>query len=172
MDVSIRCECEADQQAIHTLHRDAFECEDEANLVDALREGNHVSVSLVAETEGKVVGHILFSPVKIIADETSIDAVSLSPMAVCPKYQGLGIGGRLVRAGLDACRERGESIVVVLGHADYYPRFGFSAELAEPLQSPFGGGPAWMALELTPGALDGVQGHVRYAPPFRIFEAT
>jgi putative acetyltransferase len=68
-------------------------------------------------------------------------------MAVLPAHQRLGIGSRLVAAGLDACRQRGNRMVLVLGHPDFYPRFGFSAKLARPLESPFGGGAAWMAVE-------------------------
>ena len=66
----------------------------------------------------------------------------------------------------EACRKKGHKIVVVLGHTEFYPRFGFSAELAQPLESPFGGGEAWMAMELVSGALAGVEGRVEYPPPF------
>ena len=72
----------------------------------------------------------------------------------------------LVREGLRACREAGHRIVVVLGHPEFYPRFGFSARLAERLKSPYSG-PAFMAIELVPGALEGVEGEVRYPPPFK-----
>jgi putative acetyltransferase len=76
------------------------------------------------------------------------------------------IGSELVRRGLEVCRAQGHAIVIVLGHPDFYPRFGFSTELARPLESPFGGGEAWMAVELVPGALAGVKGRVEYPPPF------
>jgi putative acetyltransferase len=85
-------------------------------------------------------------------DQGVIDAVSLAPMSVNPKCQRQGIGSALVRHGLRVCRERGKAIVVVLRHPQYYPRFGFSAELARNLHGPFSGG-AWMALELKKGAL-------------------
>lgn len=88
-------------------------------------------------------------------------------MAVRPDRQRRGIGSRLIRDGLAMCRGRGHRVVVVLGHADYYPRFGFSPALAERLRSPFPG-PHFMALELVPGALDGVVGEVRYPPPFGV----
>jgi putative acetyltransferase len=91
-------------------------------------------------------------------------------MAVLPDFQRRGIGSKLVEAGLEACRKQGHKIVVVLGHPDFYPRFGFSAELAQPLKSPFGGGEAWMAMELVPGALEGVVGRVEYPPPFGSIE--
>jgi putative acetyltransferase len=88
-------------------------------------------------------------------------------MAVLPKSQRQGIGAALIRAGLDATRERGERIVIVVGHPNYYPRFGFSPKLAAALESPFPP-EAFMALELAPGALDGIRGKVRYAKPFGI----
>ena len=87
-------------------------------------------------------------------------------MAVLPSYQRQGIGSRLVEAGLEVCREKGCKIVVVLGHTEFYPRFGFTAELAQSLKSPFGGSDAWMSMELVSGALTGVEGRVEYPPPF------
>jgi putative acetyltransferase len=91
-------------------------------------------------------------------------------VAVLPARQREGIGSRLIEEGLRRCRELGHKIVIVVGHPEYYPRFGFSMALAEALASPFSGNPAWMALELVPGALQGVAGSVKYPPPFGIFE--
>ena len=95
-----------------------------------------------------------------------MDAVSLAPMAVLPGHQRQGIGTRLVEAGLRACRLQGHRVAVVLGHPEFYRRFGFTAELAQPLKSPFGGGEAWMAMEFEPGAMTGVKGRVEYPPAF------
>jgi putative acetyltransferase len=86
-------------------------------------------------------------------------------MAVVPSHQRRGIGSMLVREGLRACAEAGHRVVIVVGHPDFYPRFGFSAKMAEQLSSPYPG-PAFMAVELVPGALAGVEGEVRYPPPF------
>ena len=169
-DITIRQEVESDRQAIWKVNRSAFEYDDEANLVDALRDGRYVEVSLVAEKDGEIVGHILFSRLPIITNVGMVDAVSLAPMAVLPGHQRQGIGSQLVQAGLEVCREQGHKIVVVLGHPAYYPRFGFSAELARSLENPFGGGDAWMALELVSGAAAGVEGRVEYPPPFGMFE--
>ncbi|WP_203329109.1 GNAT family N-acetyltransferase [Candidatus Laterigemmans baculatus] len=166
MSLVIRPEAERDRQAVRGVNRAAFGTTAEADLVDALREGGQVAVSLVAESNGRLVGHILFSGLLIVADPATVDAVSLAPMAVLPSHQRQGIGCQLVEAGLRACRERGDRIVLVLGHPEFYRRFGFSAPLAEPLASPFGGGEAWMALELEPGALHGIAGRVEYPPPF------
>jgi putative acetyltransferase len=168
--VTVRHEAEHDRVAIWNVNKAAFEGDDEANLVDALRVGGFVEVSLVAEMDGEIVGHILFSRVAIVTIVGTVDALSLAPMAVLPSHQWQGIGSRLVEAGLEACRARGHKVVVVLGHPDFYPRFGFSAELARPLESPFGGGEAWMALELVPGALKGVEGRIRFSPPFGVFK--
>jgi putative acetyltransferase len=167
MEVVIRPEEEADRQAVWNVNRTTFETEEEANLVDALRDGGYVEVSLVAEVDGEIVGHILFSRLPIVANTATVDALSLAPMAVLPSHQRQGIGSRLVETALEACREKGHKIVVVLGHPEFYPRFGFSADLAQRLESPFGGGEAWMAMELTPAALAGVEGRVEYPPPFQ-----
>ncbi len=138
--------------------------------MDALRDGGYIEVSLVAEADGEIVGHILFSRITIVTEAQRVDALSLAPMAVLPSHQRQGIGSKLVEAGLESCREQGHKIVVVLGHPEFYPRFGFSAELARPLESPFGGGEAWMAKEFVPGVLSGVEGRIEYPPPFGAFE--
>ena len=168
--IVIRPETQQDRQAVWNVNRAAFETEEEANLVDALRDGEYVEVSLVAVSDGKVVGHILFSRLPIVTEGGTVDALSLAPMAVMPSHQRQGIGSRLVEAGIEACREKGCKIVVVLGHTEFYPRFGFSTDLAQPLKSPFGSGDAWMAMELVPGALTGIEGRVEYPPPFGQFE--
>ncbi len=115
-------------------------------------------MSLVAEQEGRVVGHILFSDLPIITGDGTVPALALAPMAVLPEFQRQGIGSTLVTRGLEACRQQGHQVVVVLGHSHFYPRFGFSPKLAANLESPFSGGDSFMAVELVPGALDGVDG--------------
>jgi putative acetyltransferase len=161
----VRPETPADYDSIRTVNTEAFGGPAEASLVDRLREDGHVLVSLVAVKEDTVVGHVLFSRLHIDANDRTIDAAALAPMAVRPGFQNNGIGSSLVRAGLDACRNAGETIVVVVGHRNYYPRFGFSPALARQLISPYSGD-SCMALELQPGAMKGIQGVVRYAPAF------
>lgn len=168
--IMIRPETGHDHRAIRTINQAAFGSDAEADLVDALRDGGYVEASLVAESDGLIVGHILFSKLPIVTEFETVDAVSLAPMAVIPSQQRRGIGTRLVEAGLAACRAQGHRIVLVLGHPSFYPRFGFTAALAEPLQSPFGAGEAWMALELESRALQGIEGRVEYPPPFGVFE--
>jgi len=161
----IRSEDANDWPAVHSVHQAAFGRSDEAQLVDQLRGEGVVLVSLVAVLDQRIVGHILFTRMSIETAAGSIPAVALAPMAVLPEHQRQGIGGRLIRAGLDASRDQGEQIVIVLGHAHYYPRFGFSTEKARSLDSPFPP-EAYMAVELRTGALDGVRGKVNYAAAF------
>jgi len=164
-DLVICPETAADIDAIGEVNRQAFGQEAEAALVDRLRNGGHARVSLVAVADTKIVGHILFSHLPIVGQEATTDALALAPMAVLPSHQRLGIGSALIEEGLRRCTEQGHRIVIVLGHPEYYPRFGFSAALAQPLESPFSG-EAFMAMELTSGALADVQGRVEYPPPF------
>ena len=151
--------------AIAALSRTAFGGDYEAKLIEGLRRDGAVVASLVALEDGEVVGHILFSDLSIEMDGRPISAASLATMAVRPDRQRQGIGSRLVREGLSAVRQRQRSAVIVVGHAGYYPRFGFSAELARKLESAFRGD-TFMALELVPGALAGQAGSVRYPAAF------
>ncbi len=168
MELSFREEQPGDRAAISEVVRRAFQQEAEARLVDLLRDGGYVRLSLVAENEGRIVGHVLYSELPIVGTSATTPALALAPMAVTPERQSQGIGSALIRHSLDVCRERGHKIVVVLGHTHYYPRFGFSLELALPLESPYAG-ESFMALELVPGALAGVRGKAEYAPPFQEF---
>jgi len=164
----VRTETAGDHPSVREVHRQAFGREEEGGLVDSLRERGFARLSLVAEQDGMVVGHILFSELEIVMDLGSVPALALAPLAVVPQHQRCGLGSMLVREGLRLCGNSGHRIVIVLGHTKYYPRFGFSAKLAEPLRSPYAG-PSFMALELETGALDGVDGEVRYPPPFEAF---
>ena len=167
--LEIRQQLPGDDPDVHKVNALAFEREAEAQLVEALRAApdSIPELSLVAVLEGEIVGHILFSPIRIETAEGSIPAISLAPMAVLPDHQNQGIGSALVRWGLETCRTLGHRIVIVLGHTGFYPRFGFSAALAKALGCPYGDvGEAWMAIELEQGALSGVRGKVRYPPAF------
>jgi len=164
----IRPECTSDHDHIRHVNRLAFAQDDEARLVDALRDAGYLRVSLVAEQDGRVVGHILFSDLPIITEAGPVPALALAPMAVLPDCQRRGIGSALVRRGLEVCRDQGHRIVVVVGHPRFYPRFGFSQRAAARLASPFTGQDSFMAVELIPGSLNGVAGRVQYAPPFGI----
>ncbi|MEO8356655.1 MAG: N-acetyltransferase [Chloroflexota bacterium] len=168
--IIIRQETPADIAAIHAVNKQAFDGRKaEACLVDAIRKTENFipKLSLVAEDNGQILGHILFSRIYIETVSGTVPAIALAPMAVLPKYQKRGIGSALVKCGLDECRNLGHATVIVLGHPTYYPRFGFSAVLAKSLECPFGNcGDAWMALELLPNALQDVHGKVVYPPAF------
>jgi putative acetyltransferase len=170
LSVTLRAERTEDGEAVREVNRQAFGREDEARLVDAIRDGGYARVSLVAEESGRVVGHILFSDLPIVTQAGTLHALALAPLAVLPERQRQGIGSRLVRQGLRACAEAGHRVAIVLGHPAYYPGFGFSAQLVERLKAPFSG-PAFMALELVPGALENVTGEVCYPPPFGLESA-
>jgi len=161
----IRAASPVDAQAIAALNRAAFEGEDEVGIVERLRRDGLVAVELIAEEGGAIIGHILLSWLPTMLDGRMVKALALAPMAVRPVLQKQGIGGRLIAAALDEARAAGAAAVIVLGHPGYYPRFGFSAALAQNLASPFSG-EAFMALELMPGALAGKQGSVSYPSAF------
>jgi putative acetyltransferase len=163
--VILRRENPEERGAVRSLNEAAFGRPDEADLVERLRNEGAVLASFVAEAEKRIVGHILFSRMLIETASGPMSAVALAPMAVLPEQQRRGVGGQLIRHGLDWLRGRGEHVVLVLGHPDYYPRFGFSSDRARFLASPFPA-EAFMALELLPGALDGVRGTVRYPDAF------
>jgi putative acetyltransferase len=165
--IEIRAEHPDDIDAIRHVNECAFGSAVEPRLVDRLRTANMAVVSLVAAHDDRVVGHILFSPVAIGNAPETLRGVGLAPMSVLPEYQNEGIGSRLVRAGLEACKQAGVDIVVVLGHVDYYPRFGFAPAKNYGLENEYGASEAFMALELRKGALDEVSGLVRFAPAFR-----
>jgi putative acetyltransferase len=151
--------------AIDHLHHAAFGSVYEADLVRALRAAGLVVVSLVALDGSALVGHALFSELAVEMDGRRIKAVALAPVAVRPDRQGQGIGTKLITRGLAAVRRKGYGAAIVLGHAGYYPRFGFSPALASKLSGPFRG-PHFMALELMPGALAGTRGSVTYPAAF------
>jgi putative acetyltransferase len=156
-----------ERAAVWAINEAAFARADEADLVDKLRGDGHAILSLVAELNSSIIGHILFSRMWIDTAAGLVSAAALAPMAVSPTHQRKGIGGLLLSRGLGTLREQGEKIVIVVGHPDYYPKFGFSIDKAAGLESPFPR-EAFMAIELSCGALDGIRGAVVYPSPFGI----
>src|SRR5204863_5720749 len=138
-----------------------------ADLVEKLRQACGDALSLVAE-DGAIVGHILFTPVGVEDRGRHVLGMGLAPMAVLPNRQRQGIGSRLVRRGLDILRERGCPFVVVVGHPEYYPRFGFEPASGHGLASQWEGVPdaAFMVLILDARAMAGVSGVARYRDEF------
>ncbi len=163
--VLVKEEQSRDREQVRKVNEAAFGRSDEADLIHRLRVEGAILLSLVAEVDGQIIGYILFSRMTVETGQGPIAAVSLAPMAVLPEHQAARSEANLVRRGLAQLRDRGERIVIVLGHKQYYPRFGFSCKKARRLTSPFPP-EVFMALELADGALAGVHGAVRYPSAF------
>jgi len=165
--VLIRHERPDDVEAIHAVHAASFPTNAEAQLVDLLRDAGRLSVSLVAEVDQTVVGHVGFSPVKVSSGAVG---AGLAPAAVLASNRRQGVAAQLVEAGLTACLSAGFGWLVVLGDPDYYARFGFRPASEVGLVDEYGGGPAFQALELVAGSLPCGAGLVQYAPEFASLE--
>lgn len=162
----IRPESSLDREAIWTLNVASFPSDGEARLVDSLRENANPFISLVAEQDGEVAGHILFTPVTL-EGYPSLRIAGLAPMSVRAELQKKGIGSALIKAGLQACCELGFGAVVVLGHASYYPRFGFVAASQFGLSCEYDvADENFMVKELTPDYLTDLHGTIQYHPVF------
>jgi putative acetyltransferase len=169
MDVKIRQETAGDHQSITVVNNLGFGQENEGQLILRLRKTKKFipELSLVAEIEGRIVGHILFYPIEIKSDGQVFHSLALTPMAVLPEYQKQGIGSQLVREGLRRARKLGFKSVIVLGHAAYYPRFGFEPAGKWGIRPPFEvPDDVFMALELVKDGLKSMQGTVEYPPEF------
>ena len=165
--MDIRTETKEDHQAVWLVNEKAFGQRNEADLVDALRTTASPYISLVAVVDGQVVGHIFFSPVSIESENDAFTAMGLAPMAVLPEFQNQGIGSQLVREGLKECQLLGHQIVVVLGHPNYYPRFGFAPASLKGIRSEYDvPDEVFMIQELNKGALGGRGGLVKYHQEF------
>ena len=167
--LEIRREAASDIEAVFRVERDAFGREKDALLADALRDGGKVLLALVAVLDGEVVGHVVFSPMRIESEDAVHEAVALGPVAVTPSHQREGIGSRLIETGLEMLREAGYGAVFLLGHVSYYPRFGFrpAREFGVHYEDDRD---SWMGLELRPGALAGVSGTAWFAEEFAAAE--
>lgn len=170
MKVNIRQENKDDFNAVFEVNKFAFGQDNEANLVELLRQSNAFDpeLSLVATLDNKIVGHILFTKIKIVNDDKiEIESLALAPMAVKPEFQHKGIGGQLIKHGLDKARELQYKSVIVLGHENYYPKFGFVPadkwKIKPPYDVPTN---VFMALELVTDGLKNTNGIVKYPKEF------
>ena len=164
--MNVRAERPDDRAAVRSINLSAFDTAAEANLVDALRDQARPVISLVAEMDGRVIGHIMFSPVTMDG-HPELRLMGLGPMAVSPMHRNRSIGSALVRAGLQRCGELGFGAVVVLGHPWYYPRFGFQPSGRFGITSEYDAPPeAFMVVELQPGYLRGATRTVHYHEAF------
>lgn len=171
IDYIIRKEETGDFSGIREINLKAFEHgENEANLIELIRDSENfiTDLSLVsAKGDGEIIGHILFSIIHLVTDQGTVPTLGLAPMAVKPDYQNSGIGSALVNEGIKACKASGYDHVFVLGHPNFYPRFGFSPASQFGISAPFlVPDDVFMALELNKGSLTGLQGKIEYPPAF------
>jgi len=136
--MNMRGETLLDYPAIAEVNILAFEQENEAKLIEKIRRSDRYipELSLVAEVNSVVVGHILFSYIDLVGEAT-LQVLGLAPLAVCPQFQRQGIASELVKAGLERANARGEAMVIVLGHPQLYTRFGFKPSVVYGVESPF-----------------------------------
>jgi len=166
MNTVIRPEKACDISDIRAVVEAAFETALEADLVDLLRARGKALVSLVAEDEGRIVGHVLFSPVSVASPEGTTVGAGLAPVAVSPSCQKQGVGSRLIREGLAACRDANCPFVVVLGEPAYYQRFGFRRASDFGISNEYGVDAEFMVIELRDEGLPADGGVAKYAPEF------
>jgi putative acetyltransferase len=165
--VVIRAETIEDHTEIHSVIESAFGQASEADLFEALRGTASPQISLIAVQDNRIVGHIFFSPVSVESAGDIFTAMGLAPLAVLPEFHKRGIGSRLIQEGLMECQRIGHDIVFVVGHPNYYPRFGFTVAKEKGFRCEFPvPDEAFMVAELKPGALSGKQGLVKYLPEF------
>jgi putative acetyltransferase len=171
--VRIRPAARDDFTLLEILHKAAFtKCEfgynDEALLARQLHEEGDALVSLIAEVDSEAVGHVMFSRMKVEADGKPVIAAGLAPIGIIPEWQFKGVGSLLIKAGLAALKPQGVQLGFVVGHPNYYPRFGFSLELAKPFASPFAGG-YFMAVQLDDTLKMPTSGKAEFASAFARF---
>lgn len=168
--MNIRPIAESDFDAVIQVHRAAFAStafghQGEADLVRSIHNDGDALVSLVAEEDGRIIGHAMFSRMRVEADGIPLRAAGLAPVGVAPILHGQGVGSALIRAGHTALEQQGCQIIFVLGHPDYYPRFGYCAVDAVPFASPYAGS-HFMALWLDKSVKSPERGRADYAPAF------
>ena len=168
--MNIRKEQSSDIKKIWQINSEAFETDAEANLVNALRDSACTFISLVAENQNKFVGHILFTPVELTDNknnENKLKILGLAPMAVLSQHQNKKIGSKLVEAGLEHCKSLGYDAVVVLGHENYYPKFGFVPSIKFGIKSEYDvPDEVFMIFELVPECLKNHGGVIKYHEVF------
>ncbi len=169
--MSIRREQPADIKQIDAVYAKAFDTDAETILVNSLRDSGVPLVSLVYEDGKDIIGHILFTQVDLLGDDSGVRIMGLAPMGVLPRDQYRGIGSSLVKAGLDECKSEGYDAAVVLGYTGFYPKFGFVSSAKFGIKTEFNvPEEVFMALELKPGTLNGKEGIVKFHKAFDDFK--
>ena len=170
MNIKIRQENKDDFNAIFEVNKIAFGQDNEAKLVELLRESNAYApeLSLVATVDNRIIGHILFSKILIVDDNhNEFESLALAPMAVLPEFQQKGVGRQLIKTGLDRAKELQYQSVIVLGHEHYYPKFGFVPADKWNIKAPFDvPSNVFMGIELVAEGLKDVTGTVKYPKAF------
>ncbi|CAF2823074.1 unnamed protein product [Rotaria sp. Silwood2] len=172
--LEIRREQDSDRDDVFRIHQNSFQRDDEAQLVEKLRKNCQFNsnLSFVALVDNKIVGHLLFTPIKInySLSTKSISSLALAPISVLSEYQRQGIGSKLIQYGLNELKLQGFSSIIVLGHEHFYPRFGFVPAKKYKIRAPFhlDNDDCFMALELKPETfpLNDEEGVVQYLPEF------
>ena len=165
--MSIRVEKPIDIEKIWRINAEAFGTEEEANLVNVLRNSDLSYISLVYEENHELIGHIFFSPVELVGNNSGLRVIGLAPMAVIPEMQNKGIGSLLVKAGIQQCIAEDYDVIVVLGHPKFYPKFGFVPSVNYGIKSEYEvPEDVFMVLELKENTLQGRQGTVKYHEAF------
>lgn len=164
MLIEIREERPDDVAAVRDLNRRAFGQDQESNIVDALRANGAALLSLVATLNDRVVGHIMYSPLTI---DGKLEGAALGPMAVIPERQRQGIGSKLIEAGNQKLKDAGCPFIIVVGHADYYPRFGFRPASEHGIKCQWDvPDDVFMLLVLDQAKMEGVSGLAKYRHEF------
>ena len=164
----IRFEKPEDIAFIHSVNEQAFGRVSEAKLIDTLRLACTDRLSLVADDNGSIIGHLMFTPVVVTDGKQKTEGMGLAPMAVLPSRQRQGIGTQLVDSGLQILKEKGCPFVIVLGHPEYYPRFGFQAASGCNIRTQWDGVPdeAFMILFMDHEAMKNVSGVATFRDEF------
>lgn len=167
----IRTEEAKDYKDVYFVNYEAFGGrDDESRLVERIRDSvNFIpELSIVAEVEGKIVGHLLFSKAQVRDESNRHDVIVLAPIAIKPNHQKMGIGGKLIREGLSRCKEMGFPLVLLIGHPAYYPKFGFkpARQFQLQLRQFHVSDDVFMVYEVQEGALENIQGELLYPDAF------
>jgi len=156
----------SDLNDVLRIQKEAFGHDEESNLVNSLMRDDSAKplVSLLAIDNGEAVGHILFTKVWVTGREKSVSAMILAPLAILPHAQNKGIGGKLIKEGLEQLSKSKVDLVFVLGHPGYYPRYGFKPAGALGFEAPYPiaekNADAWMVQELKSGVIENISGKI------------
>lgn len=165
MKIIIEAETEGDYEQITSLHTVAFNGDGEARLVEKLRKTPIFipELSLVAKYRNMIIGHILFYPIKINTHRKKCNSLALAPISVIPSFQNRKVGSRLIKEGLEKAKKLGFKSVIVVGHSEYYPRFGFERASKYGISAPFDvPDTALLAIELQKDGLKNCDGTIEY----------